>query len=145
MSIYLAKQSMQPSENRSGPLRPERQKSISEPDPDLPGQHIHSCSTTLSVHVILTGTIWLGPFPVTCLFVLFTQDTHTLSGTAAVYSRRRGTHVHKMRAHPGYRLWYCRQHCSTLSSLFSAFRPSRDRKRRHFRPAERIMSGLSPH
>lgn len=37
--------------------------------------------------------------------------------------------MHKVRAHSGYSLWYCRQHCSTLSSLFSAVRPSAYKER----------------
>lgn len=57
------------------------------------------------------------------MHVHYLQRTHTLQ-QQHMPSGGGGTHVHRMTAHSGCRLWYCRQHCSTLSSLFSAFRPS---------------------
>lgn len=53
----------------------------------------------------------------------YSQRTHSLQQQQ--YALGGGeTHVHRMRPHPGYRRWYWRQHWSTLSSLFSPFRPS---------------------
>lgn len=61
------------------------------------------------------------------MHVHYLQRTHTLQQQQYMQGGG-GTHVHRMRAHSGYRLWYCRQHCSTLSSLFSALRPSGDKE-----------------
>lgn len=51
---------------------------------------------------------------------IIAEDTHTLYSCSSVSVRGGGTHVHMMTVHSGYKFWYCRQHCSTLSSLFSA-------------------------
>lgn len=61
------------------------------------------------------------------MHVHYLQRTHTLQ-QQQYNEGGGGTHVHRMSAHSGYRLWYCRQHCSTRSSLFSVFRPSGDKE-----------------
>lgn len=101
---------------------------IPELNSKFPFQHIYSCSV-LSGCLIPTGTIWLGPLTVTCMCIIYRG--HTLQQQQQQYiigGEGRGTHVHRMRAHSGYRLWYCMQHCRTLSSLFSVFRPSGDKE-----------------
>lgn len=96
-----------------------------------------------SLSLILTGTIWLDPLAVTCMCIICRG--HRLCSSSSIDRVRRrgggGTHVHRMWAHPGYRLWYCRQHCSTLSSLFSAFRPSGDNEGREERKSDRGKHG----
>ena len=47
--------------------------------------------------------------------------------------------MHKMRAPSGCRVWYCRQHCRILSSLFSAFRQPGDKEGERERERETFI------
>lgn len=67
---------------------------------------------------------------------LFAEDTLSAAAAAAVGGGGE-TRMQRMRAHSGYSLQYCRQHSSSLSSLFSAYRPSGDKELQRERGRER--------